>query len=560
MVWLGKKVFDMRQKLSVKRKLIPEDEEKPFLEHLEDLRKMFMRVLITLLVTMVASFMFNDQIFKLIEYPIHKAEIGVPEQEQSPLGLKDPHEWLEVASTAHALIGKSEAQRALILEHAFAGERAHLRPVLEAMLIHHAAVDLPEETREGYIKAAAMAAGNESLIGMVRDMEAKKVDVSFEKGPKQMRMWFSKPGEGFNLSMKLALYAGIVVGFPLLLYFLLEFIVPGLRPEERRILWPAMAVGFALFLGGVAFAYYVVTPNALRFLYQYDLSLGGVADYRMTDYVSFVVQFTLIFGLCFELPVIVYALNKLGVLSYELMKRTRSYAIIIIVVIAALLTPTTDLVNLALLAVPMVLLYELSIWIAFFHDKAVKKREAAEEEADRAARAARHERASMAGAYLDAPADAPGHHDSHHDSPPFHDHHDDHAHDHHAHGYDHHGHDHGAHGSGDQGRYDHATGEMVDASHDAEGRLTAPPSAESDSYHDRAEPWSGTPPAPGPETNPPDAVAPTTAGEAHGPAGAEAATGEPVTPAEPAATPASAPPTYPHTEGEPSEEARRHRD
>ena len=92
------------------------------------------------------------------------------------------------------------------------------------------------------------------------------------------------------------------------------------------MLWPSLAVGFGLFLIGVSFAYFVVTPKALRFFFNYDQNLGGVSDYRMTDYVSFVIQFTLIFGLCFELPVIVFALNKLGILSYQLMRRTRSYA------------------------------------------------------------------------------------------------------------------------------------------------------------------------------------------------------------------------------------------
>lgn len=425
MVWLGKKIFEMRQNLSVKRKLIPEDEEKPFLEHLEDLRKTLTRIIATLLVGMIVCFVFREEIFKIVQYPMHRAEIGVMDKDRSPVGLKDPKEWLHVISTAYGLIGLDEAQRATFLSHAFTPETEHLRPVVEAVLIQHAALTLPEASREGYVQAAT--GGHPHLLAIVQDLQKKKVDVGFVRGPKQMTMRFFKPGEGFNLSMRLSLYAGIVVGFPLLLYFLLEFIVPGLRPEERRVLWPSLAVGFGLFLVGVCFAYFLVTPNALRWLYNYDLTLGAVTEYRLSDYASFVVQFTLIFGLCFELPVIVYALNKLGILSYDLMKNTRSYAIIIIVVIAALITPTADLLNLALLAVPMVFLYEISIWIAYFHDKAQQKREAAEEAEDRAARQARRERAAMAGAYLDAPAPAhadPDVYDSHH---------------HHDH-YDHHGH------------------------------------------------------------------------------------------------------------------------
>ena len=526
MVWLGKKVIDMRQKLSVKRKLIPEDEEKPFLEHLEDLRKTLTRIIATLLIGMVACFIFKEEIFKIIQHPINAAEIGVMDKEQSPLGLKDPAEWPQVASIAYGLLGLGESQRSVYLSHAFTPETEHLRPVVEALLVRHAALALPEPQREAYLQAAS--AGNPALLGILQDMEKKKVDASFERGPKHMNLRFFKPGEGFNLSMKLSLYAGIVVGFPLLLYFLLEFIVPGLRPDERRVLWPSLATGFGLFLVGVLFAYFLVTPNALRWLYNYDLALGGTTEYRFTDYASFVVQFTLIFGLCFELPVIVYALNKLGILSYELMKNTRSYAVIIIVVISALLTPTTDLVNLALLAVPMVILYEISIWIAYFHDKAVAKREAEEDAAERAARQARRERAAMAGAYLDAPAGVTPADDTHQTPDPFHRDHPPFPHDHnppnphapHAHespAHDHQAHEDHGHSSHphDSHHYGHDGPEPAADS----PTLTGPPADESESYRDRAEPWTQSP-------------------EAHT---------DPSTPSAP-------------TPGEPSEESRRHLD
>ena len=567
MVWLGKKVFDMRHQLSVKRKLIPEDEEKPFLDHLEDLRKSLSRIVATLLIGMVVCFLFKEEIFKIIERPINAADIGVMDKEKSPLGLKTPEEWPKVAAIAYGLLGLDETQREVYLQHAYT-ETEHLRPVVDALLLLHASQNLPKEGRQAYIQAAS--GGNETLLSYIRDMEEKKVDTSFERGPKHMNLRFFKPGEGFNLSMKLSLYAGIVIGFPLLVYFLLEFIVPGLRQEERRILWPSLAVGFGLFLGGVFFAYSVVTPNALRFLYNYDLSLGGTTEYRFTDYASFVVQFTLIFGLCFELPVIVYALNKLGILSYQLMKNTRSYAIMIIVVIAALLTPTTDLVNLSLLAVPMVFLYEISIWIAYFHDKAVKKRETEEEAAEEAAREARRARANMAGAYLEPathgttdPIPSPSNPidganpSSHHDDatdyqeeyhPRFHD------------DYHHPEPDQTSSNTPAQEPNDHGVDTSSPLPQPPESGLTGPPRAEVESYKDRAAPWPAAPatdhhasPPPAAHTEPPSPL--------------DSAPNRPTTPTPPAAQaepPAAQaePPTRstPLTEGEPSEEANRRRD
>ena len=588
MVWLGKKVFDMRHQLSVKRKLIPEDEEKPFLDHLEDLRKSLSRIVATLLIGMVVCFLFKEEIFKIIERPINAADIGVMDKEKSPLGLKTPEEWPKVAAIAYGLLGLDETQREVYLQHAYT-ETEHLRPVVDALLLLHASQNLPKEGRQAYIQAAS--GGNETLLSYIRDMEEKKVDTSFERGPKHMNLRFFKPGEGFNLSMKLSLYAGIVIGFPLLVYFLLEFIVPGLRQEERRILWPSLAVGFGLFLGGVFFAYSVVTPNALRFLYNYDLSLGGTTEYRFTDYASFVVQFTLIFGLCFELPVIVYALNKLGILSYQLMKNTRSYAIMIIVVIAALLTPTTDLVNLSLLAVPMVFLYEISIWIAYFHDKAVKKRETEEEAAEEAAREARRARANMAGAYLEPathgttdPIPSPSNPvdganpSSHHDDatdyqeeyhPRFHD------------DYHHPEPDQTSSNTPAQEPNDHGVDTSSPLPQPPESGLTGPPRAEVESYKDRAAPWPAAPatdhhasPPPAAHTEQPSPLdsapnRPTTptppAAQAEPPAAqAEPPAAQAEPPAAQAEPPAAqaGPPTRsaPLTEGEPSEEANRRRD
>ena len=580
MVWLGKKVFDMRHQLSVKRKLIPEDAEKPFLEHLEDLRKSLSRVVATLLIGMVVCFLFKEEIFKIIERPINAADIGVMDKDKSPLGLHTPEEWPTVAAIAYGLLGLDEAQRGVYVQHAFTPKTEHLRPVVDALLLLHASQNLPKEGREAYVQAAS--GGNETLLSYIRDMEEKKVDTSFERGPKHMNLRFFKPGEGFNLSMKLSLYAGIVVGFPLLVYFLLEFIVPGLRPEERRILWPSLAVGFGLFLGGVFFAYSVVTPNALRFLYNYDLSLGGTTEYRFTDYASFVVQFTLIFGLCFELPVIVYALNKLGILSYQLMKNTRSYAIMIIVVIAALLTPTTDLVNLSLLAVPMVFLYEISIWIAYFHDKAVKKRETEEEAAEEAAREARRARANMAGAYLEPathgttdPIPSPSNPidgaspSSHHDDatdyqeeyhPRFHD------------DYHHPESDQTSSNTPAQEPNDHGVDKATLPPQPPESGLTGPPRAEVESYKDRAAPWPAAPatdhhasPPPAAQAEPPAAQAEPPAAQAEPPAAqAEPPAAQAEPPAAQAEPPAAQaePPTRstPLTEGEPSEEANRRRD
>ncbi len=194
-----------------------------------------------------------------------------------------------------------------------------------------------------------------------------------------------KPTETFMLSMKLSLFAGIVLAFPLLLLYILQFVLPGLHASEKRVLWPSMLIGFGLFLGGVLFAYYQVLPRALTFFYEWGGGLEISNDWRIGEYISFATQFTLLFGVAFELPVVVMVFVKLGLLTYETMSRTRSYAIVAIFVAAAVLTPTPDIMTLSLMALPMIVLYEICIWLAWF-DRRKQQRVDEEDARERAAR------------------------------------------------------------------------------------------------------------------------------------------------------------------------------
>ena len=143
-------------------------------------------------------------------------------------------------------------------------------------------------------------------------------------------------------------------------------------------------MAFFSFLTGVLFAYFVILPNVLDFFYNYSLEMGIQNDWRIGYYISFATQFVLIFGLAFELPVVVMTLVKLGILSYEMMRTTRSYAVLAIFVIAAIITPTPDALTLCLLAVPMYILYEICIWLSYFLEKKERALEEEEESARRA--------------------------------------------------------------------------------------------------------------------------------------------------------------------------------
>src|SRR4030095_3702720 len=144
-----------------------------------------------------------------------------------------------------------------------------------------------------------------------------------------------------TIAIELSFYAGLVMAFPFLVLFLGEFVLPALTQKERRMLYPAAAVSFALFTAGVLFAYYWVLPPTLDYFFNYSRWLNWRPQWSVREYFSFTTQFVVSFGLAFELPLAVLLLVKLEILSHEVLQRTRAFAAVIILFLAAVITPTT---------------------------------------------------------------------------------------------------------------------------------------------------------------------------------------------------------------------------
>ncbi|MEM0897187.1 MAG: twin-arginine translocase subunit TatC, partial [Verrucomicrobiota bacterium] len=283
-----KNIFNIREK-------IKNDAEKPFLDHLEDLRKMFVKILITLLIGFVISWVFVDWLIEVIKFPLR---------------------------------------------------------------------ELPEAAKE--------------LITL-------------------------SPAEPFFAAFKIAIFASLILTFPFNLFWVGEFVLPGLTQKEKKVVFPLIGVGSALFLGGVLFAYYGVLPRVFEFFYSFGLEKTGTTqELRFGDVVSFVTQISLIFGLGFQLPVVVLALVKLGLLDHELMKRSRAYAIVAIFIISAIITPTPDALTLSLLAGPLIVLYEICIWLALLLEKFEAKKATQEAEENRKQMKALAEGGAVGAATADA--------------------------------------------------------------------------------------------------------------------------------------------------------------
>jgi len=200
----------------------------------------------------------------------------------------------------------------------------------------------------------------------------------YEKLPKGSTLIYTEPTEAFMLKVKIALLAGLVIGAPLIMYQLWRFISPGLYAHEKRFALPFIVMTTVFFVGGAAFNHYVLFPMAWVFL------AGFSNDYMMfmpkIDAVfSLYATLMLAMGLIFEMPAVVLILARIGIVTAGFLWRHIKYAVLIIFIAAAVITPTGDMVTQSLMAGPMILLYLLSIVLAFVFGK--KRRKADESEA-----------------------------------------------------------------------------------------------------------------------------------------------------------------------------------
>lgn len=175
--------------------------------------------------------------------------------------------------------------------------------------------------------------------------------------------------EEFTSFMTVALAVGFILAMPVIVYQLLAFIVPGLTDHEQRVIFTALPFVTFFFLAGIAFGWFVTVPTAVRFLVGFSGSELIESQPTLSDFISTITTLLLINGVVFELPVIIYVLAFLGVVTAAQLTKYRRFALVAVVIIAALITPTGDPINLALLAIPMYLLYELGIILARFVPK-----------------------------------------------------------------------------------------------------------------------------------------------------------------------------------------------
>jgi sec-independent protein translocase protein TatC len=172
--------------------------------------------------------------------------------------------------------------------------------------------------------------------------------------------------ETFFTYVKVGMFAGLCLSFPIIASQIWLFIAPGLYRHERRAFLPFLAATPVLFIMGAAFVYYVMLPYAIRFFVSYETpsapgTLGIELQAKVSDYLDFVTTLIFAFGLCFQLPVLLSLLGRVGIITSSQLRSVRRYAILGIVALSAVVTPP-DMFSMISLALPMIVLYEISIW------------------------------------------------------------------------------------------------------------------------------------------------------------------------------------------------------
>jgi len=181
-----------------------------------------------------------------------------------------------------------------------------------------------------------------------------------------IRFITTTPMEPMLVKLKVSMFIGITLALPVLMWQIWSFVLPALKQNERKYLYVIVPCSVLLFLGGAALCFYVVLPIGIKFLlYAGGGAVQSTPFVTKTSYLGFLLTFLLTFGLVFQLPIVLLILIRIGVLSPRTLAKKRRWAILTIVILAVIISPTPDLMTQLLMAGPMYILYEISIWLGY---------------------------------------------------------------------------------------------------------------------------------------------------------------------------------------------------
>lgn len=330
---------------------------KGFLEHLEDLRWVFLKSFTALFIALLVCLFGAPTIISILKKP------------------------LEESGRLESLYGSKGASIAVRVGTNTVGT---FRPGI-AYMQGLAALNVPSNQNVTLDLYPVTHGTNHYLAFAVNTNEAEFP----QKAPVQLLNL--TPASGFLVALQVAFYGGLVFASPFILFFIAQFVLPALKVNELRYVRKAFLLGVGLFLMGLALCYYLMLPIALRAAVWFSNQMGfGAFQWTADTYIGFVTKFMLAMGIGFELPIFLLLFVKIGLINYSTLAKNRKLVFIIILVIAAILTPP-DVVTQIAMAVPLYILFEITAMIAWFWERKEKKLKEAEEAAEAAELEARRQ-------------------------------------------------------------------------------------------------------------------------------------------------------------------------
>lgn len=317
---------------------------KSFLEHLEDLRWVLIKSLVALGLGMLVCLIAGPTVVEVLKRPLEKARVSYP-------------------GTNHIVTLLFGTNQLAVYPMTMAEEQAAKERAVDLGTNRFVAVRLEPATIGTNQVLTWQIDHNPAVAQKAQGLMVEIINLG--------------PAAGFFVAFQVAFYGGIVLAAPFIFYFIASFIFPALKMTEKYYVYRGLGFGVSLFMVGVAFCYFALMPLALAASQAYSKWLGFSAyQWRAEEYISFVSKFMLGMGLGFEMPVVVLTLVKIGVLNYTILAKGRRYMIVINLVLGGLLT-TPEVITQIIMFVPLQLLYEISIWIAWYWERQDKKRAAA---------------------------------------------------------------------------------------------------------------------------------------------------------------------------------------
>ena len=327
-----------------------------FLDHLDELRRRLIRSLLFVFLAMTVCWFVSDRIYSFLAIPVERA-LAEAQRRQVPIAGLTGNE---------AIQGLSSLKENDLGRYVFPEETKLGNSVIPPGASVTARVAKDSQGQLGLFTDEPLYAGNTVIPKGVR------LPVDFQSLPEASsgindKLIVTTALEPFSLYIKVSLYAAICLSVPFLLFQIWAFVSPGLYPHERSYVTPFIALSSISFVLGAMFAYYVLFPPAAKYL----LGLGG--DFRLLlkadDYFDFIILVMLGMGLVFQMPAITYVLARIGIVTASFLLRVWKTAAIVILIAAAVLSPTSDIPNMMLFAAPMFVLYFVSIFVAWMFGK-----------------------------------------------------------------------------------------------------------------------------------------------------------------------------------------------